>query len=361
MGMTRQRAWFSAGSPAALGYRMPAEWAPHQATWISWPHNRASWPGHFETVETAYAELVRALVACEPVHINVLDGSHRRHVEGVLSRAGVSGDITLHEFPTNDAWCRDHGAIFVVRDGAPAPLAALDCDYNAWGGKYPPFDLDNLIPGRMADWLGVPVYRGGMVLEGGSIDSNGAGTLLTTAQCLLNPNRNPHMGREQIEQRLRDLLGVRRILWLGDGIEGDDTDGHIDDLTRFVDEHTVVTVVEDNRRDANYVPLRDNRRALRDMVLADGGGLTVVDLPMPAPVYLGSQRLPASYANFYVANGAVVVPIFDDPMDDEAVRIIGAMFPDRRVLPVNCRDIVYGLGTVHCLTQQVPAAGAAGG
>jgi agmatine deiminase len=342
------------GTPAALGYRMPAEWEPHQGTWLSWPHNRSSWPDRFEPVEPAYAEIVRALAVGETVHVNVLDADHGRHVSGLLERAGVVGDIRLHEFPTNDAWCRDHGAIFVVRQGAEAPLLALDCDYNAWGGKYPPYDLDNLIPGRMAAYLGVPTFRAGMILEGGSIDVNGQGTVLTTEQCLLNPNRNPAMDRVRIERRLMDLLGVSQVLWLGDGIAGDDTDGHVDDLTRFVDRNTVVTVIEDDRDEVNYAPLRENRARLDRMRLADGSPLRVVELPMPAPRFIAGQRLPASYANFYIANHAVLLPVFGDDMDAEAGRILAPLFPGRRIVPVDCSDIVYGLGTIHCLTQQVP-------
>jgi len=345
---------FDPGGPAAHGYRMPAEWEPHQATWLSWPHNRNSWPDRFEPVEPAYTEIVRSLAAGETVHINVLDGNHEKHVSRLLQRAGVSGDIRLHRFPTNDAWCRDHGAIFVMRDDSDAPLLALDCDYNAWGGKYPPFDLDNLIPGRMAAYLGVPSYRAGMVLEGGSIDVNGAGTVLTTEQCLLNPNRNPEMTRAQIERRLQELLGVNQVLWLGDGIIGDDTDGHVDDLTRFVNRDTVVTMIEENAGDENCVPLRENRARLQQMRLPDGAPLRIVDLPMPGPHHINGQRLPASYANFYIANHAVLLPVFNDPMDAEAARILAPLFPGRRIIPLDCSDMVYGLGTIHCLSQQVP-------
>lgn len=352
--MTDSASRLDPGGPAAHGYRMPAEWEPHQGTWLSWPHNRSSWPDRFARVEPAYAGIVRALAAGESVHINVLDAGHEQHVSRILESSGVSGDIHLHRFPTNDAWCRDHGAIFVARNDRDAPLLALDCDYNAWGGKYPPYDLDNLIPGRMAAYLDVPTYRAGMVLEGGSIDVNGTGTLLTTEQCLLNPNRNPRMSREQIEQRLRELLGVTRILWLGDGIVGDDTDGHVDDLTRFVDRNTVVTVIEDNTSEENYAPLRDNRQRLEKMRLPDGSPLRIVDLPMPAPYYIEGQRLPASYANFYIANHALLLPVFNDPMDAEAEHILAPLFPGRRIIPVDCSDIVYGLGTIHCLSQQVP-------
>ena len=344
-------------TPASLGYRMPAEWEPHAATWLSWPHNRESWPGKFEPVEPAYAEMVRALAESEAVHINVLDAAHEKHVEGLLLKAGIGGDIRLHRFPTNDAWCRDHGAIFVVRPGKDTPLAAIHCGYNAWGGKYPPYDRDVLIPERMAEALGVPRFPGGMILEGGSIEPNGAGAMLTSEQCLLNPNRNPQLSRADIEQRLRDLFNLSQVLWLGDGIVGDDTDGHIDDLARFVARDVVVTVIEDNAADENYRALRENRERLAGMRLAGGSPLKVVELPMPGPKYFDGQRLPASYANFYIANRSVLLPVFGDPMDAEAERILRPLFPGRKVVPVQCLDLVLGLGTVHCLTQQVPAVG----
>lgn len=347
----------SDGSPAANGYRLPAEWEPHAGTWLSWPHNRDTWPNRFKAVEPAYAEIVRALTGGEAVHINVQDEKHERHVAELLDRSGIGGDIHLHRFPTNDAWCRDHGAIFVVRDGPHAALAAVDCDYNAWGGKYPPFDLDDRIPGLMAGVLNIPVFKAGMILEGGSIDTNGAGTLLTTEQCLLNPNRNPRLGRAAIEQRLGDLFDVSQILWLGQGIAGDDTDGHIDDLSRFVGLDTVVTVVEDNPDDENHAPLKANLDRLGQLRLPDGTPLRVIELPMPAPRYHEGQRLPASYANFYIANHAVLLPVFGDPTDSAAAGILEAVFPDRPVVPIDCSDIVVGLGTIHCLTQQVPVPG----
>jgi agmatine deiminase len=343
------------GIPAGLGYRMPAEWEPHAATWLSWPHNPDTWPGHFEPVEPAYAEIVRALLAGgECVRINVLDEAHERHVQKLLGRHGIDGDIRLHRFPTNDAWCRDHGAIFVSRPGTDAPLAAVHCGYNAWGGKYPPFDRDVLIAERMADALDVPRFRADLILEGGSIDTNGAGTMLTTEQCLLNPNRNPQLDRRAIESRLRDLFGVTQILWLGDGIAGDDTDGHVDDLTRFVSHDTVVTVVEADESDENHAPLAENRERLGRMTLADGTPLRIIELPMPAARFHEGQRLPASYANFYIANSAVLLPVFGDPLDRDAQRILASLFPGRRVIPVPCADLVVGLGTIHCLTQQVP-------
>ncbi len=346
---------FSAGTPAAQGYRMPPEWAPHQATWFSWPHNPDTWPGHLEAAERALAGAVAALTEGETVRINVLNERHERHVAGLLAGRANLQRVQLHRIPTNDAWCRDHGAIFVTRAGTEAPLLALDFGYNAWGGKYPPFDLDDAVPPRMAALLGAPHRTVDMILEGGSLDVNGAGTLLTTEQCLLNPNRNPGLSRAEIEQHLGENLGVGQILWLGEGIEGDDTDGHVDDLTRFVAEDTVVAVLEDDPADMNYRALRENRERLAGMRLPDGRPLSVVELPMPEPVFRGGERLPASYANFYIGNRVVLLPVFGGPRDEEAAATIAHCFPGRRVVGIDCRDIVVGLGTLHCLTQQVPA------
>jgi agmatine deiminase len=353
----------STAKPVTPTYRMPAEWAQHQATWLSWPHNADTWTEFLPGAERALAEAVGALAKNELVRINVRDDNHGYHVQKLLAGRVPAGRIMLHTFPTNDAWCRDHGAIFVVRDpavadapDAPAPLLALDFQYNAWGGKYPPYDLDNAIPRRMADALGVPVRSIPMVLEGGSIEVNGKGTVLTTEQCLLHPNRNPSMSRGQIEAALIEHLGVSQIIWLGEGIVGDDTDGHIDDLTRFVAEDTVVTVVEQDPNDENYRALRDNRERLASVRLPDGRPLKVVELPMPSPVMRGSTRLPASYANFYVGNRIVLLPTFDCPADEEAAAILNVCFPGRRIVSIDCRDVVVGLGTFHCLTQQVPVA-----
>ncbi len=340
--------------PTERGYRMPAEWSPHEATWLSWPHNRDSWPGVYEKVEPAMVEFVRALAASEPVYINVLDAEHERHVRRQLAAIAPAERLRFYQFPTNDAWARDHGAIFVTREGTE-PRLALDFDYNAWGGKYPPYDLDRLVGRQMAEALGVPRFASPVILEGGSIEVNGAGVMLTTEQCLLNPNRNPHLSRSEIETVLRGAFGVHEILWLGDGIEGDDTDGHIDDLTRFVAPATVVTVLEANPRDPNHATLAANRRRLKELELLSGRALEVIELPMPDPQYLDTQRLPASYANFYIANEAVLVPVFDCPQDEAACGIIGDCFPRRRVVPIDCRTLVAGLGTLHCLTQQVPA------
>ena len=345
-------------TPARRGYAMPAEWAPHQATWISWPHKRDSWPGKFEPVEPVMVRFVAALSAHELVRINVLDAAHEKRVGELLEGHANAANVRFHRFPTNDAWCRDHGAIFVTREGADGPEGlALDFGFNAWGGKYPPFDLDDAIPPQMADALGVPCESIDMVLEGGSIEVNGAGALMTTEQCLLHPNRNPSMTRESIEASLRDNLGVGQIIWLGDGIVGDDTDGHVDDLTRFVAEDVVVTVVERDRADDNYEALAENRERLDAVRLNDGRPLTVHEMQMPGPVVFEGDRLPASYANFYIGNRCVVMPAFNDPADEAARRVLQTCFPGRDVVAIDCTDLVLGLGTFHCLTQQIPVFG----
>lgn len=344
-------------TPSALGYRMPAEWEPHAATWLSWPHNRDTWPDELDRVEGVMARAVAVLAPHETVRINVNDAAHERHVRLLLDAHGVRGRVCFHRIPTNDAWIRDHGALFVVRADGPDRLAATGWGFNSWGGKYPPFDLDARVPEGMTAALDLPAFRGGMILEGGSIEVNGAGLLLTTRACLLNPNRNPHLSQEEIEARLRAFLGVEQILWLGDGIVGDDTDGHIDDVTRFVGEDVVVTAVEDDPQDANYDPLQENLEALRGMRTRDGRPLRIVPLPMPAPVFSKGERMPASYANFYLGNGVVLLPTYEDPRDVEAARTLQRLFPDRIVVSLDCRDVIWGLGAFHCLTQQVPRVG----
>jgi agmatine deiminase len=347
-------------TPAALGYRMPAEWEPHRGTWLSWPHQEASWPGKFGPVPALFATMVRYLADHEEVHINVAGPDMEAEVRRLLADAGTdSGNVFCHYNPTNDAWCRDHGPIFVRRDpvgpaSAQPEQAVVDWRYNAWGDKYPPYDLDDVIPLRIAEEYGLPVFSPGIVMEGGSLDVNGCGTLLTTEACLLNPNRNPTLTRQDIERALRDYLGVWHILWLGDGIEGDDTDGHVDDLTRFVDPTTVVTVVEDDPADPNYEPLRENLARLQTMRDQDGTPLRVVPLPMPRPLYHDGQRLPASYANFYIANGVVLLPTYDPERDERARATLQALFPTRRVIGIDCTDLVWGLGAFHCVTQQWP-------
>ena len=339
--------------PSNPSRRMPAEWAPHTATWLSWPHNRDTWPGVFEGVEPAMAQAAAALAETEQVYVNVLDAEHEAHVRRLLDPLAPPERIRYFHIPTNDAWVRDHGPIFAVVDPA-APLVALDFEYNAWGGKYPPYDLDRAAAAHMAEAIGVPRIAYDVVLEGGAIDVNGAGALLTTEQCLLNPNRNPRLSKADIEAVLREAFGVDEIVWLGEGIVGDDTDGHIDDLTRFVAERKVVTVVEPNEADPNHAPLAENLARLRAATIG-GAPLEVVELPMPEPLYNGDERLPASYANFYIANEQVLLPVFGCAQDDVARDVLGACFPGRRIVPIDCRALVGGLGALHCLTQQVPA------
>src|SRR5947199_1321107 len=351
----------SSQNPAALGYRMPAEWEPHTATWLSWPRRKGiSFPDSFDRVLPTLRAMVEGLIESEQVCINVCNGAHEAEAREVLHGLPMER-ISFHSIATNEPWCRDHGPIFLTRDLEPK-LAIVDWDYNAWGNKYPPFDLDEVVPTRLAQVLDVPVFYPRMILEGGAIDVNGAGALLTTESCLLNPNRNPNLRREEIEQRLRDFLSVREILWLGDGIAGDDTDGHIDDLARFVSERTVVTVVEENRDDENYTPLRENLQSLREIKIAGRDshsrreqGIDIITLPMPKKIVREGLRLPASYANFYIANTCVLVPTFADPADEAALSILRECFQQRRVIGIDCSELIWWLGTFHCLTQQQSA------
>ena len=352
-------------TPASLGYQMPAEWATHRGTWLSWPHRESSWPGRFGPVPGVFVELVKQLSAVEEVHINITGPEMAADVTSRLASAGVTaidlgratapGRVFLHHNPTNDAWCRDHGPCFIQRVVAgEMEEAIVDWGYNAWGGKYPPFDADDGIPTRIGATYGIEVFHPGVIMEGGSLDVNGRGTLLTTESCLLNPNRNPDLTRHQIEQALRDYLGVHHILWLGEGIEGDDTDGHIDDLTRFTDAATVVTVVEDDPADRNYGPLKENLRRLATMRDQDGVPFRIVTLPMPPASFVGDQRLPASYANFYIANEVVLMPAYAPATDRVAQAALQSCFSTRRVVLIDSRDLVWGLGSFHCVTQQWP-------
>ena len=336
---------------------MPAEWEPHTGTWFTWPRPEGiSFPDKYDTVPPVYAELIRHLVQVEDVNINVWHADMEAWVRERLTKLGTPLErVRFHHFPAYEPWCRDHGPIFLTRDaGGCRERAIVDWGYNAWGNKYPPFDLDDAIPQHIAKLRGLPLFSPGIVMEGGSLEVNGRGTLLTTEACLLNPNRNPHLTKVQIEQSLRDNLGVTNILWLGDGIVGDDTDGHVDDLTRFVDPTTVVTVVEEDPQDENFAPLKENLERLGTMRDQDGHPLRVVALPMPGRMEHDGQRLPASYANFYIANGLVLVPTYRDPNDARALEILQREFRDRRVIGVDSTELIWGLGSFHCISQQEP-------
>ena len=348
----------AAPTPAQLGYRMPAEWEPHEATWLSWPRrDGSSFPGAFDSIPPVLAKMVDALADSERVCINVSGPEHEREAREALRRHRARiPHVRFFHIPTNEPWCRDHGPIFLTRAGDPKP-AIIDWDYNAWGWKYPPFDLDDVVPTEIGKALGLEVFNPGMVLEGGSIDVNGTGSLLTTSSCLLNPNRNPDLTKAEIECKLREYLGVTNFLWLGDGIEGDDTDGHVDDLARFVGHKTVVTCVEDQEDDPNYEPLHENLAKLREMDAEDGTPLEVHVLPMPGKMIRDGKRLPASYANFYIANKVVLLPTFGDSADGWALSVLQTVFPTRKVIGIDCRELIWGLGAFHCLTQQQPLAG----
>ena len=346
---------FPTNTPQQAGYYFPAEFAPHEATWLSWPHKEASWPGKIDTIFAPYSEFVFYLSNSEKVRINVLDVAMQQFAMQQLQKANVNlANVEFFMHPTNDAWCRDHGPAFLINPSAPQKKVVVDWGYNAWGNKYSPYDLDDVIPTSIAHHFNLPVYHPGIIMEGGSVEFNGAGTLLTSTACLLNPNRNPHLNQQQIETFLSAYYGVHQILWVDEGIIGDDTDGHIDDTVRFVNEHTVLTVVEENVKDENYALLQHNLKQLSQMRLSNGRSLDIIELPMPDSVIYEDQRLPASYANFYIANKYVIVPTFRGSKDERALEIISACFPDRKVVGIDSTDIIWGLGSFHCLSQQEP-------
>jgi agmatine deiminase len=360
-------------------YRFPAEWEPHAATWLAWPHYRDDWPGKFEPIPWVYAEIIRHLGRHERVELIVNDAAREKSARNVLDRANaLSDNIRFHRWPTDRVWTRDSGCTF-VRCGAGAPtrparrgrtgedarayiekLAAVTWHFNAWA-KYPNHENDEKIGGLMAKAAGAqelrPMFgKRQVVLEGGSIDSNGKGTLLTTEECMLSTvqERNAGMKREDYERVFSEFLGIKNVIWLGSGIAGDDTHGHVDDITRFVAPDTVLSAVESNPTDANYEPLRENLRRLREATDQDGKPLAIVELPMPAPVIFEERRLPASYVNFYIANGIVLVPVFNDPNDRIALDILADIFPDREIVGIYSGDLIWGFGAMHCMTQQQP-------
>ena len=343
-------------TPKDLGYYFPAEFEPHAGTWLSWPHKEASWPGKIHTIYPYYCRFVKELTVSEKVCINVNDEAMEQFAVDHLTNAGV--DLSKVEFflhPTNDAWCRDHGPAFLINPSAEQKKIIVDWDYNAWGNKYPPFELDDVIPTLIAKRYDIPVYYPRIIMEGGSVEFNGSGTIITSTACLLNQNRNPGLNQEQIENYLHNYYGVEQVLWVCEGIVGDDTDGHIDDTVRFVNGDTVIAVVESDKNDENYELLQKNLRDLKQMRLLNGKPLNIVEMPMPGEIIYEDQRLPASYANFYIANDVVVVPTYRCDNDVKALDVIEQCFPGRRIVGIDSTEIIWGLGSFHCLSQQEPA------
>lgn len=332
--------------------KMPAEWEPHEATWLSWPKDPLTFPdGVLPKVEKIYIEMMLALAAGEKVRLLVDDEKTKERVSGMLEEAGSKRNVELHIIPTVDVWMRDYGPIFVRDNGK---LKMTKWIFNAWGGKYEELMQDNSVVDHIAPMLGMEPVRPGIILEGGSIDVNGLGTMLTTEQCLLNKNRNSKMTRAQIESALEEHLGATNIIWLKEGIAGDDTDGHIDDIARFVDSRTVLCAYEEDRKDENHIILKRNLEDLKKAKDQDGEPLEVKALPMPGMVKSPNGRLPASYANFYIGNAAVLLPVFGHRNDERAVRLLEEHFPRRKVVPINCEPLVWGLGAIHCVSQQQP-------
>ncbi|MCZ2472377.1 agmatine deiminase family protein [Aquirufa ecclesiirivi] len=344
-------------SPKERGFFFPAEWHPHEATWITFPHNDHSWQGDkLSHMYPEYFALIKAISQGEKVKINVNHVALKDFILGELPKYDIDyQQVELFIRPTNDAWCRDHGPAFLIKNDSSERLL-IDWGYNAWGGKYPPFDADDQIPQAIAQDLGIEFQSPGIIMEGGSVEFNGKGTVLTSRSCLLNPNRNPHLNQAQIENYLKAYYGVDQVLWVSDGIVGDDTDGHIDDTVRFVNENTVITMVEPNLEDENHAVLAQNLSELKEMRLLDGSPLNIIEIPMPEAVVIDEFRAPGSYANFYICNAAVIVPIFDCPQDAVALDILSQLFTDRPVIGLSAREIIWGQGSFHCLTQQEPKA-----
>lgn len=342
-------------TPKQLGFIFPPEWHPHRATWLTFPHNHASWQGDkLLTMRPQYLEFIKAISKGEKVGIVTHEELLKLVISQELKDAGI--DLNQIEFlvkRTNDAWCRDHGPAFLINPETKQKMI-VDWEHNAWGGKYPPYDDDNTTPNAIAEHLGLLSVEPGIVMEGGSVEFNGAGSVLTSRSCLLNPNRNPHLNQGQIEDYLCNYYGVEQVLWVEDGIVGDDTDGHIDDTTRFVNEDTVVACVENDRNDANHAVLQTNLKMLKEMRLVNGKQLNVIELPMPKAVVIDGFRAPGSYANFLICNAGVIVPVFDNANDQVAVDLLGQAFPEKKIIPLSATEIIWGQGSFHCLSQQEP-------
>ncbi len=343
--------------PNQQGFKFPAEWEKHEATWLTWPYKDDSFPGKLESVYPSYMRYIKQISLGEKVRINVPDDKQIDLLQSFVEKFEIDEkqiEIFLH--PSNDVWCRDHGPAFIVNPNLSKKKAIVNWGFNAWGGKYPS-ELDNEIPEKISKHFNLDIYRPGIIMEGGSVDFNDAGTLITTMACLLNKNRNPQLSASEIEEFLQRYYCVEQILWLNDGIAGDDTDGHVDDIARFINADTVVTVVEQNKNDENYEPLQKNLKLLNNMRLLNGKQLNIIELPMPDPVYFNNQRLPASFANFYFANSSLIMPTFRCKNDEIAVQILQNEIKDRPVVAIDSVDIVWGFGSFHCLSQQEPYIG----
>ncbi|MEQ1849269.1 MAG: agmatine deiminase family protein [Candidatus Peribacteraceae bacterium] len=344
----------AAGFPAELGYRMPAEWEKQSAMWMSWPYNLETWDGHLEGAEKAFTEIITHLSHVEHVHLLVPDAAiEKRAKKNLEASPAVPANISIHHIESGDVWIRDYGPIFIKHQKTDE-IAWTDWEYNAYGGKWDDLLIGDSVPLQMP-LSNLRRFDTRMILEGGSIDVNGTGSLLTTESCLLSPDRNPTLTKEQIEEMLKAYLGVTNVLWLKEGIAGDDTTGHVDDLTRFVGKSTVVTVVEENSKDENYAPLQENLRRLQHMKDEQGHPLTIIPLPMPKEFSVDGRRMAASYANFLIANGIVLVPTYAQDSDAVALKTLAGCFPDRKVIGIDCRELIWGYGSIHCASQQQPA------
>ncbi len=342
-------------TPKSLGFYFPAEWHTQEAVWLSFPHNKNTWEGKkLHNIYPSYFQFMAEIAEVEKVRINCTENV-KIWLENELKNQKINlKNVELYLHPTNDSWCRDHGPAFLLHQQKKEKVI-INWEYNAWGGKYPPFDDDNNIPIHISKTLNLPIFNTGIIMEGGSVDFNGEGTLLTTTNCLLNKNRNPHLSQTQIEKYLCDFYGVNQVIWLGEGIVGDDTDGHIDDITRFINKNTVVTVIEKNKNDENYHYLQENFEKLQNIQLVNGEKLQIITLPMPTPYFMDNERLPASYANFLIINEKVIVPTFKCENDKIALGILQECFPKHKIVGIDASDIIWGLGSFHCLSQQEPA------
>jgi agmatine deiminase len=339
-------------TPKSLGFRFPAEWEKHESTWLTYPKQNESWPFKFEEVILAYNLFVKAVAYGEIVHINVDDKASQLRVTEELDKTGCNmKNLFFHLFPSDDCWCRDYGAIFLINDKGERVI--VDWEFNAWGGKYP-FEKDNLIASKIASYLGVKVFKPGIVMEGGSAEVNGAGTLITSKSCLLNNNRNSGLSKSEIEKYLCNYFCVDQILWLEEGIAGDDTDGHIDDIARFSDRNTIIMAIEPDKKKKDYISLKKNLEIARKFRFINGRQPNIIEIPMPPPHYLQDIPLPASYANFYICNAGVMVPVFNCKQDQYAIDVLSQAFPLKKIIPLNSERIVHGLGSWHCLSQQEP-------